>query len=420
MVYVFSNAWALLLGILLLMLGNGMQTSLLAVRGDLENFSASTMSIIMSGYFVGFLFGSRLAPVLIHRVGHVRVFAAMASLISAAFILFAAIPDPIAWTVLRIVVGLGFSCVYVVAESWLNEVSTNETRGQALSAYLVIQMVGIVSAQVLLAYGDATGYVLFVLMSVLVSVSFLPILLSVNAAPHHDHSKRMTIRQLVEASPLGAFGALILGGLFAVQFAMAPVYATTVGLPVEDLASFVSSIFVGGMVSQYPIGWLSDRLDRRLLIIGGAAVGAAIMFVGSAYATASFPLLLAMGFMMGAITNPLYSLILAYVNDYLPAEDMASASSGLIFLNGLGAVAGPIPAGWLMSRVGPIGFFWFSGALFGAIAVFALVRATLNPVRDVEAETAYAPLGPEFTAVATDLAQEFAEDQSGEDVEDAV
>ena len=418
MIYVITNAWPLLLGILLLMLGNGMQTSLLAVRGGLESFDETTMSVVMSGYFVGFLFGSRLAPRLIHRVGHVRVFAAMASLISAAFILFAAFPDPIIWTVLRIFVGFGFSCVYVVAESWLNSTSTNETRGQALSAYLIVQMSGIVLAQVLLSFGNPAGYALFVLISVLVSISFLPILLSVTAAPLHDHQKPMTIRQLIEASPLGAFGALVLGGLFAVQFAMAPVYATAVDLPVSDLATFVSSIFVGGLVAQYPIGWLSDRIDRRWLITLGAAIGGAAMFLGSPYATNSFPLLLLLGFVMGAITNPLYSLIVAYVNDYLPTEDMAAASAGLIFLTGVGAVLGPIPAGWLMTTLGPISFFWFSGTLFLAITAFAVIRTALNPVREVEEETAYAPLGPQFTAVATDYAQEYAEEQAAEELEE--
>ena len=418
MAYILTNAWPLLLGMLLLMLGNGMQTSLLAVRGDIENFDASTMSIVMSGYFVGFLFGSRLAPRLIHRVGHVRVFAAMASLISAAFILYGAFPDPWAWTALRILVGLGFSCVYVVAESWLNEVSTNESRGQALSAYFIVSMSGIIASQVILARGDATGYTLFVLISVLVSVSFLPILLTVSAAPLHDISKPMTLSQLYDASPLGCLGAFLLGGIFAVQFGMAPVYATEVGLQVDQLASFVSSIFVGGIVAQYPLGWLSDRMDRRKLILIASAIGAGAVFVGSSYASA-FPVLLGIGFMMGAISNPLYSLILAYVNDYLPAEDMAAASAGLIFLNGVGAVLGPIPIGWMMNQFGPVSFFWCTGTLFGAIALFAALRAAQNPVRDVEVETAYAPVGPQFTVVATDIAQEYAEEQANEDDETA-
>jgi len=147
MTYVVSNAWALLLGVMLLQVGNGLQGTLLALRGGSEGFDPTTLSIIMSGYFVGFLGGSRVTPGLIRRVGHVRVFAALASFISAIFILYPAIPDPYAWTILRIAVGFCFSGVYVAAESWLNDVSTNETRGQVLSAYLVVQVLGIIAAQ---------------------------------------------------------------------------------------------------------------------------------------------------------------------------------------------------------------------------------------------------------------------------------
>jgi len=180
--YVLTNSWALLLGMFLLMVGNGLQVTLLAVRGDIEGFSASTMSLVMSGYFLGFLLGSRSAPWLIKRVGHVRVFAALASFISAVFILYPTLADPYAWAILRILVGFCFSGVYVVAESWLNGIATNERRGQTLSAYLIVQMLGIIASQGLLVAADPSGFLLFVLISVLVSISFAPILLSVSAS----------------------------------------------------------------------------------------------------------------------------------------------------------------------------------------------------------------------------------------------
>ena len=185
---VFKNTWALMLGMLLLMLGNGLQGTLLGVRGSIENIDPSTMGYVMSAYFVGFLGGSRVAPLLLQRVGHVRVFAALASLVSAAFILFAAVVDPIAWLLLRMVVGFCFSGIYVVAESWLNHATSNDTRGQALSLYLMVQMAGIVLGQLLLNVADPAGYNLFVLITVLVSLSFAPILLSTTTAPVHDLS----------------------------------------------------------------------------------------------------------------------------------------------------------------------------------------------------------------------------------------
>ena len=169
MLAVLRNSWALMLGILLLMLSNGLQGTLLGVRGAIEQIDSNAMGFVMSAYFVGFLGGSRLAPLLLRKVGHVRVFAALGSLASAAFILYATIVDPWFWMFLRLVVGFCFSGIYVVAESWLNDSATNETRGQALSMYLIVQMAGIVLGQLLLNLADPSGYELFVLITVLVS-----------------------------------------------------------------------------------------------------------------------------------------------------------------------------------------------------------------------------------------------------------
>ncbi|MEM9780537.1 MAG: MFS transporter, partial [Pseudomonadota bacterium] len=189
MLTVMRGSWPLFLGLLLLMIGNGLQGTLLGLRGALEGFSATTMSYVMAAYFLGFLLGSRVAPDLIRRVGHVRVFAALASLISAAFILYAAVPHPISWALMRLVVGLCFSGVYVVSESWLNATTTKSTRGQALSVYVIVQMIGIITAQGLLNVADPGGYELFVIMSVLVSISFAPILLAATPAPYFDTTK---------------------------------------------------------------------------------------------------------------------------------------------------------------------------------------------------------------------------------------
>src|SRR5690554_4727273 len=178
MLKVLSTSWALLLGIMLLMLGNGIQGTLLGIRGGIEGFTTWQMSVVMSAYYLGFLAGSRVAPLMIQRVGHVRVFAALGSLISAVLVLYAAAPDWIAWSALRVIIGLSFAGVYVTAESWLNNTATNETRGQTLSLYMIVQMAGIISAQGLLNLADPGGYTLFVVASVLVSLSFTPILLS--------------------------------------------------------------------------------------------------------------------------------------------------------------------------------------------------------------------------------------------------
>jgi MFS family permease len=402
MLSVLRNTWALLLGLGLLMLGNGMQGTLLGIRGAIEDFSTFEMSIVMSCYFVGFLFGSRMAPEMIRRVGHVRVFAALGSMISAVLILYAAAPDWMVWAALRVLIGFSFSGVYITAESWLNNASTNETRGQALSLYLIVQMVGIIAAQLLLNVGDPSGYVLFVIPSVLVSLAFTPILLSVSQAPAFETTKPMSFRQLYDASPLGCVGMFLLGGVFSAQFGMASVWGTQVGLSVADLTIFVSAIYAGGLVLQYPIGWLSDRMDRRKVVLWLSAFGGVALMV-PVFVDLPFSLLVLVGALGGGVSNPLYSLLLAYVNDYLDGPDMAAASGGLLFINGLGAISGPVITGWLMGAVGPNGFFLFMAILFAALALYAAWRMTQRRTT-AEATSSYTAVSPSASLVAVETA----------------
>ena len=416
MIYILKNAWALLLGMMLLMVGNGLQGTLLGLRGAVEGFSPTTMSYIMSGYFLGFLGGSYMAPELIRRVGHVRVFAALGSLISAAFILYAALPDPVIWAMMRVIVGFCFAGVYVVAESWLNDAATNETRGQALSAYVIVQMVGIVTAQVLLNFADVGGYTLFVLMSVLVSVSFMPILLSSTTAPVFRATKRMSLKELFVISPLGCVGTFLLGGIFAALFGMAAVYGTEVGMSVREISIFVGVIYLGGMLSQYPIGWVSDRMDRRQLIMILTAFGGAVVLIGSIF-TQSQIVLYALAFVVGGVANPLYSLLIAYTNDYLEPDDMASASGGLIFLNGVGAIGMPVVVGWSMTRFGPNSFFVILAMLMTAIATYAAYRTTKRAPTPVDETSAYATVLPQASPIAVEVAQEVAIEMALEDEE---
>ncbi len=418
MISVFRGSWALFLGMLLLMVGNGLQGSLLGVRGDIEGFSTFQLSIIMSGYFVGFLFGSKMAPEMIRRVGHVRVFAALGSFISAILILFPVITDPIAWTLLRVGIGFCFSGVYVTAESWLNNAATNETRGQTLSVYLIVQMAGIVAAQGVLALGDPSGFILFIVPSVLVSLAFAPILLSITPAPAFDTTKSMSFRELFGASPLGCVGIFLLGGVFSALFGMAAVYGTSEGLSLGEISIFIASIYLGGLVLQFPIGWVSDRMDRRLLImavsIAGAAAAVAAMMLGG-----YFPAILVCAFLIGGFSNPLYALLIAYTNDFLELEDMAAASGGLIFINGIGAIAGPVVTGQLMDFAGPSGFFMFIGFMLAGIGIYGAWRSTRRAAPQVSDTGTYAHISQTATAVAVEVAQEFAIEAAQEELQES-
>ncbi|MEO1777694.1 MAG: MFS transporter [Pseudomonadota bacterium] len=410
MIQVLTSAWALLMGMFLLMIGNGLHGTLLGVRGDIEGFSTTELSIIMSAYFAGFLGGSRMAPRMIRRVGHVRVFAALASLISAVMILYPTFADPWIWTLGRVLIGFCFSAVYVTAESWLNDAADNSNRGKALSLYMVVMTVGIVVSQYLLLTADPSGFVLFVIPSVLVSLAITPILLSISPVPAFDTTKPMTLRELFHVSPLGCVGMFLLGGVFAAQFGMAPVYGTEAQLSIAQISTFVSTFFIGAVLLQYPIGWLSDRFDRRLLILAVAVIGTVGSILGLALG-GNFGLLLASAFIVGGMSNPLYSLLLAHTNDFLDHDDMAAASGGLVFINGLGAVAGPLIVGALMERVGPGGFYMFIAVLFAVLVGYAGYRMTQRATIAVEDTGAYVAMSQAtMTPVAMEIAQEYAID----------
>ena len=399
MFVVLRQSWPLLLGVMLLMVGNGVQGSLLGIRGALEGFSTFQLSIVMSAYFVGFLGGSRLAPEMIRRVGHVRVFSALGSMISAVLILYPMLLDWISWSAMRVLIGFCFSGIYVTAESWLNNTATNETRGQALSAYMIVQMLGIIASQGLLALGDPGGYGLFIIPSVLVSLAFMPMLLAKTPAPTFDAIRPMSFRRIFATSPLGCVGMLLTGGIYAGMFGMASVWGAKSALTIAQIAGYGAALYIGGLVLQYPVGWLSDRMDRRALILWVSALGAVVMLVATSVKL-PYAAIVVVALLLGGTINPLYSLLIAHTNDFLTKEEMPSASARLIFLNGFGAIFGPLASGWLMSLIGARGYFLFLFALFTLLAAYAAWRMQQRSAPVDHA--AYSGLTPTASSLAVD------------------
>ncbi|HKK97887.1 MAG TPA: MFS transporter [Marivita sp.] len=406
-----SGVWALLIGIVFIMLGNGMHFTLIGLRGGIEGFSATELSIVTSGYFLGFLSGAQLTPRMIQRVGHVRVFAALGSFMSAGLIAFPLFTDPWSWTILRVLVGFCMSGVYVTAESWLNDATTNESRGKVLAAYMIAQTLGIIGAQALLTLGDAATATLFIAASILVSVSFGPILLSVTPVPATQVARPMSLIKLFKKSPLGTVGIFLLGGVYAAQSGMAAVFGSEIGLSADRIALLVAMLFGGALLLQYPIGWLSDRMDRRKLIFGSAFLGATACGLGWT-ADDDYLLLLAAAFFAGGVTTPLYALFLAFTNDYLSTEDMPAASGGLVFTFGLGAIAGPMVAGGLMGLIHPSAFWLALGGTFGMIAIYALYRMTQRVGVDVEETESYLGVLPSASPVAVEAAGAWSAEQA--------
>jgi len=418
MLPVLNRSWALFLGMFMLMVGNGLQGTLLGLRGDQEGFSTFALSIVMSGYFVGFLFSSKVTPELIRRVGHVRVFAALGSTISAVLIMYPVLVEPWAWTVGRIIIGFCFCGVYITAESWLNDASSNETRGKALSIYMMVQMVGIVFAQYIVSQGDVGGFTLFIIPSILVSMAFAPILLSIRPTPQFAQTKPLSIKRLIKASPLGCMGMFLLGGVFASQFGMSAVYGSQVGLTVGQISLFVSAIYIAALVAQYPIGWASDKIDRRILILWISMIGGAGSFIAF-FIPGNFTIILISAAILGGTSNPLYALLIAYTNDYLEREDMAAASGGLLFINGLGAIAGPLIVGTMMEKLGANAFWLFTGVLMFLVGFYAMYRMTRRSRADQEFEqTTYTAVSAATSAVLVEVAQEiFVEEEIAEEKE---
>jgi MFS family permease len=427
MFQVLGRVWPLLVGIVLIMLGNGMHFTLIGLRGGIEGFSAAALSIVTSGYFLGFLSGARLTPLLIQRVGHVRVFAALGSFMSAGLIAFTLIAEPWAWTVLRILVGFCMSGIYVAAESWLNNAATNETRGKVLSAYMLAQTLGIIGAQGLLTLGDAATAGLFIGASILVSVSFGPILLSATPVPAVEVAKPMSLAALFRGSPLGTVGIFLLGGVYATQSGMGAVFGTQIGMTATEIALFVAMLFAGALVLQYPIGWMSDRVDRRKLIFWSAVFGALACGLGW-LAGSGLPMLDAFGiwplmaaaFFAGGVTTPLYALLLAYTNDFLSADQMPAASGGLVFTFGLGAIFGPLAAGAAMDAAGASAFWLVLGATFGVMGVYALYRMTQREATAAADTESYLGVLPTTSVVAVEAAGAWAaENAEAEAAEEA-
>lgn len=405
MLSLIRGTWALLLGVALLMLGHGLQGTLLGVRANLAQFSTAATGVVMSGYYVGLLLGSFSAPGLVVRVGHVRVFAALLSLASAAVLFHALFVQPVAWFLMRLVTGYCFAGAFIVAESWLNGAASNATRGRMLSIYMVVQMGGLAVGQFLLNLADPGGFALFVLVSVLISVAAVPMLLTATATPPVTSPRDIGLMELYRLSPLGVVGIMGLGLAQGGLYAMGPVYAADQQLSLAAISTFMAAIVLGGVAFQIPIGRLSDRLDRRWVI---AAVALLTALAALPYARAEAvtpPLLFAGFFVVGGLTLPLYAVCVAHTNDFLSPEQMVGASGALILAYGLGAALGPTLTAAAMQLVGPSGYPLALAVVHAAVGAFALYRMTRRPTVPAEERGAFVPL-PNPSPVVTPLAQE--------------
>lgn len=368
------------LAVALLVAGNGLQGTLVGLRGGLEGMSDQAIGLIMSANFAGFIAGSLWAPALIQSVGHIRAFAALASIASAVALAFAIFVSVPVWILLRAMHGACFAGLIIVVESWLNASSSRSNRGRTLAVYMVVLYAAWAASQQLINVAPVDGFVLFCVVSVCLSLALVPITLSRSDAPGVVTATRLGLRRLYRVSPLAMFGSFALGAGVGAFLGLAPVYGQSLGLDDARVSFVMTAMLLGALVLQWPIGWLSDRLDRRTIIIGAAA-GASLMAVGLGMAEAEpYGALVGLVFLFGGLAMPIYSICVAHANDQVETDEVIAVSSGLVLTYGVGSAAGPFVASIVMWGLGPAGLFWFVAAMPAALAAFGLYRREVGEV----------------------------------------
>jgi MFS family permease len=368
------TTWPLLLGMGVLMLGAGLQGTLLGVRATLEGFPTPIIGGIMSCYYVGYLMGTRAAPRMLRRVGHIRVFAALAAVASVTILIQGVCVNPLAWGAMRLCSGLCFAGIYVVAESWLNDRTSRANRGGLLAIYMAVLYVGLGAAQFLLMLANPRSPFPFMLVSALISLAMVPIVVSAQKMPECAVPRPVRYRELYRNSPLGVVAVTVSGLISAILFSMGPVYARLKGLDVAGVATFMSVSILAAVITQYPIGRLSDRIDRRTVIAAVCSLATVVAACIALFSDMPTGLFLVLAALFSGSVLTLYSLAISHVNDKLEPAQMVAASSALLLLNGAAAAVGPLLMGSLMAAYGPPAYFITLACLTGALTVYDLWR----------------------------------------------
>jgi len=383
MIRTLSPIGPLLLGVAILLTGQGLQGTLLPVRASMEGFSTLSIGLMGGAYFLGFTLGCLRGPSLVWKVGHIRVFAAMTAAASAAPLLHGLWMDAWAWWALRLVTGYCFAVLYVVIESWLNEQSTNETRGTVFSAYTLITLTVLAAGQQMLVLYDPKDMALFALASALVSIAALPVVLSVTPSPQQGETKvKLNLSRLFQISPAGALGCLAAGFANGSFWALAPVFVVSISTEVSLVAWFMTAAVLGGALGQWPLGLWSDRVDRRW-VLGFATlvalfIGIAIwLFVGHI----SNGVLLLLSAAWGAFAFPIYSVAVAHANDAAQPDEFVMVSSGLLLMYGIGAILGPFVAPGIMKYAGAGGLYLFAAVIHLVFLGYIIVRFIKRPTK---------------------------------------
>lgn len=382
----------LLGGLGVLLVGMGLLGTLLGVRATLASFSNLETGLIMAGYYAGYVAGTLLVPRLIRNVGHIRCFAAFAALGAAASLAFGLMVDPWGWLVLRMISGLCVVGLYMVVESWLNEQIAGPSRGRIFSLYMMSTLIALGAGQFLLLAGDASGLTLFALAAILISLGVVPVAIARVHEPRIEKGESPHFLQLMRAAPLGTAGALFSGLVNGSFWGMAPVFGQRLALGLDQIAVLMSATILGGALLQWPIGHLSDRFDRRNILIIISFATAVVAAISGFIVFKGIPGLMLSAFVYGGLMFSLYGISVAHTYDHIETGQALEATRGLILIYGVGAFSGPLLAGVAMDGLGPIGLPVVSATTATLLALFGLYRITRRASPPMEEQTEFVPM----------------------------
>lgn len=399
----------LLVAVILLMAGSGPLGTILGIRMNEAEVATPIIGLVMAAYFGGLTVGSLQTFRIVTRIGHIRAFAAFTAIVTASTLAYPIHLDPIPWAVLRFVQGFCMAGLFVCIESWLNDSATTENRGSILASYMSCMYLAQSAGQFMIGVPDETGFLLFIMMGVVLSLAAVPVAMTRMAPPLLPDIASLSFKRLYEASPLGIFGCISSGLVIGAIYALAPVYASGIGFDLSQTALFMSAIIFGGVILQWPVGRLSDLIDRRLVIVGVIIAGALTSVAMIAAPAGGEIALLILGAIFGGIAFVLYPLCVAHTNDHLEREERIAASGGLVLTYSAGATVGPLLAAGVMNLAGPAGLFLFT-AVVGFLSVgFAVWRLKARAPVPADQQGRFQTL-PRTTPVAAPLYPEAEED----------
>lgn len=365
---------ALLLSVVFLQLASGSIGPLDALSGLAQDFSATQVGLLGSAHFAGFFIGCWWAPRLTGTVGHNRAFAAFAAAGTIGALAHPILVSPLAWGAMRVMMGLAIAGCYTVVEAWLQAKLTNETRGRAMGAYRVVDLMASLVAQLMIAVLEPASYVSYNIVAILCCAALLPLMLTTSAAPPAPAAPRLRPLAAIRLSPLGAAGVIVAGVSMPAFRMVGPIYGQEVGLRADQIGYFLAAAVLGGAVAQVPVGWLADRYDRRAVLIGLSAAAAAVCFVIARAGGDSQAMIFLTSFAFGLASFPVFSISAAHANDFAPPDGAVELSSALLFLYALGAIVSPLLGSVLVDYAGAPSLFLMISAAHVVLIVFGLYR----------------------------------------------